>query len=153
MFLLPFPDPSVFRLRTQEGQTRIFDPVRKKFVALSPEEWVRQNLLYVLREHMGYPQGRIAVEKAVWVHGLAQRYDIVVYDGELRPWMLVECKEPGVPIDDRALGQLLRYQHALQCPYWLLSNGQRHYCARTGDGPLRWLDGLPAYEGGILPAL
>ncbi|WP_118975471.1 type I restriction enzyme HsdR N-terminal domain-containing protein [Taibaiella koreensis] len=152
MISLVFPAHD-FRLRQQDGKRYIFDPIRKKYVLLTPEEWVRQHLLVYFCEVMAYPRGLISVEKEIRVNQLKKRYDIVVYDYDHRPWMLIECKEPAVAVDERTLAQLLRYHSSLQCPYWMLSNGTQHFCAAVQDHKVSWLDQLPAHDGGVfLPA-
>jgi hypothetical protein len=118
------------------------DALRNKWLVLTPEEHVRQCLLQYLSGPAGYPGGRIAVERRV---GTALRFDAVVYDDQLSPWMVIECKSPDVPVTDAVLHQLLRYHRSLQCRYWLLCNGLVTLCAEAGaEGPV-WLDALPAY--------
>jgi hypothetical protein len=95
---------------------------------------------------MAYPKGLISVEKEIRVNQLKKRYDIVVYDGFQKPWMLIECKEGGVPISDKTLTQLLRYHQVLQCPFWMLTNGHQHFCAKVDAGRAEWLYTLPVYD-------
>ena len=142
MFAIPFAVPN-FKIK-QEGNNRfIFDFIRKKYVMLTPEEWVRQNILVHLCEALHYPKGLISVEKEIKVNHLKKRYDIVVYNKQQQPWMLVECKEPGTIINDTTLQQLLRYHNVLQCPYWMLTNGQQNFCAEVSGGTVSWLSSLP----------
>lgn len=150
MFSIKFPEHQ-FRYRQQDGQRFIFDSIRKKYVVLTPEEWVRQHILVYFTEVLLYPKGLISVEKEIRVNNLKKRYDIVVYNHHQQPWMLVECKEPGTPIKESTLQQLLRYHHVLQCPYWMLSNGTQHFCAAVGT-QVSWLNELPAYDSSIFPA-
>ena len=134
-------------LRRAAAGTEVHDPFRKRWVRYTPEEAIRQNLLRYCTAHLGYPARRIAVEKAVPAPGIAARFDAVVYDAALRPWMLIECKAPEVPIREQALLQLLRYHHALRCRYWVLYNGIDCYCADAGNPEnIVWLRSLPAYE-------
>jgi hypothetical protein len=151
MFSITFPEHQ-FRYRQQDGQRFIFDFIRKKYVVLTPEEWVRQHILLYFCEVLQYPKGLISVEKEIKVNNLKKRYDIVVYDHGQQPWMLVECKESGTPIKEDTLQQLLRYHHVLQCPYWMLSNGTQHFCAAVAGAQVSWLDALPAYDSGVFPA-
>lgn len=151
MIPLSFPRHD-FRFRQQEGKRYIFDFIRRKYVLLTPEEWVRQHLLVYFCEVMQYPKGLISVEKEIRVNQLRKRYDIVVYDSGHRPWMLIECKEPQEPINDAVLAQLLRYHSQLQCPYWMLSNGSQHFCAAVAAQQVRWLEQLPAHNSGVFPA-
>lgn len=117
---------------------------------LTPEEWVRQNIIAYLMKVLNYPKGLISVEKEIKINTLKKRYDIVVYDYNHQPWMLIECKEPGVSIDDTTLQQLLRYHQVLQCPYWLLTNGEKNFCAALKDNKINWLPAIPAHNSSIL---
>jgi hypothetical protein len=136
------------KLREDEnGKLQVFDPVRKNWFFMTPEEHVRQYLLRYLTEGMEYPAGRMAVEKKIFVGKIAKRFDITVYDGDHRPWMLVECKEPEVMISEATLFQLLNYQRTIQCRYWLLTNGHQTFCADAGNiMEIKWLEQLPVYE-------
>lgn len=142
------PDFSSIQLKLQQtdGKTRVFDPVRRKWLILTPEEHVRQYMICYLTGVMQYPAALLAVEKTIMVGSLKKRFDIVVYNREHKPWMLVECKEPGVPVSEQTLHQLLNYQGPLQCSYWLLTNGHQTFCADACDKDnIRWLASLPAY--------
>jgi hypothetical protein len=145
MIPIVFPEYD-FKIKQEEGRSFIFDLVRKKYVILSPEEWVRQHILHYLVGAMQYPRGLISVEKEIIVNRLRKRYDIVVFSPDRIPWMLVECKEPAVAISDQTLKQLLRYHQTLQCPFWMLSNGRQHYCAQIRDAGPKWLAALPSYD-------
>lgn len=135
------------KLRKAEGKTSVFDPIRKKWVALTPEEHVRQYMLQYLMGAMQYPPGLIAVEKSIMVGTRIKRFDIVVYSRDHKPWMLVECKAPDVPVTEATLHQLLAYQRVMQCSYWLLTNGVQTYCANATDiENISWMNLLPAYE-------
>lgn len=129
------------------GRTTVFDPVRRKWVALTPEEHVRQYVLYYMINVVHYPTGMLSVEKAIMVGNRTKRFDIVVYNREHKPWMLVECKAPEVPISQKTLEQLLSYQRSVQCSYWLLTNGHQTYCADACDvSDIKWLESLPVYN-------
>lgn len=145
MIQLTFPQHQ-FKFRQQENVRYIFDFIRKKYVILTPEEWVRQHILVYFCAVMQYPKGLISVEKEIRINNLKKRYDIVVYDYTHKPWMLVECKEPEVKISDSTLQQLLRYHNILQCPFWLLTNGAQHFCAAVEEGLVTWLPELPAHD-------
>jgi Type I restriction enzyme R protein N terminus (HSDR_N). len=134
-------------LKKQDGKTLVFDPVRKIWVILTPEEHVRQYVLKYLIEQANYPVALISVEKKMMVGNMPKRYDIVVYDRQHKPWMLIECKAPDITISEQTLRQLLQYQQAVQCRYWMLSNGPQSYCADAGNAAnITWLEELPAYE-------
>jgi hypothetical protein len=134
-------------LKKQDGKTLVFDPVRKLWVILTPEEHVRQYMLKYLIEQAHYPAALISVEKKLMVGNMPKRYDIVVYNRGHKPWMLIECKAPDVPVSEQTLRQLLQYQQAIQCPYWMLTNGPHSYCADASDiGNIVWLEELPVYS-------
>lgn len=136
------------RLTQREGKTCVYDPIRKKWVILTPEEHVRQYLIAHLTEVMHYPAGMMAVEKTIKTGALTKRFDIVIYDRAHKPWMLVECKEPEVHVSEKTLYQLLNYQRILQCNYWLLSNGHETFCADAcNTEQINWLHALPVYGG------
>ena len=135
-----------FKIKEDIDHRRIFDIIRKKFVVLTPEEWVRQHILHYLIEEMNYPKGLISVEKEIKVNQLKKRYDIVIYDHFQKPWMLIECKEPKVAISDSTLEQIMRYHQVLQCPFWMLTNGQSSFCAQIENGNIKWLNTLPTYN-------
>ena len=135
------------KLRPFEGSAQVFDHVRKIWVSLTPEEHVRQHILHYLSAKLHYPAALIAVEKQVLLGGLAKRFDIVIYNREHNPWMLIECKAPEVDITDATLQQLLQYQHSMQCRYWVLTNGHQTFCADARNiQQITWLKELPAYN-------
>ena len=135
-----------FKTQAQEGRTQVFDPLRRRFVALTPEEEVRQKTLYLLVEHLGVPAGLLAVEYSVKVNGLDKRADAVVFGNEGRPLMIVECKAPSVTLTETVLEQALRYHSVLQPQYLLLTNGTVTYCYKSEGASLRPLDHLPDYK-------
>lgn len=135
------------KLKTEGARTYVYDPVRKKWLLLTPEEHVRQYLLQYYIHQLQYPAGLIAVEKNVTVAGLAKRFDIVVYNRDHQPWLLTECKAPEVLLNDAAFQQLLRYHNSLQVHYLVLSNGHTNFCADVREqNPIRWLNSLPGYD-------
>lgn len=135
-----------FRTEEREGKTYVFDPLRKRMVLLTPEEEVRQKMLYLLVEHLKVPAGLIAVEYSVKVNGLDKRADAVVFGTEGCPLMVVECKASSVEITQAVLDQALRYHSALQPRYLLLSNGTVTYCFMTEGQNLQPLDHLPDFN-------
>jgi hypothetical protein len=136
------------KLRQEEDRTMVFDPVRKKWLVLTKEEHVRQYLLQYLVDGMGYSLSLMAVEKKIKVGNVFKRFDLVVYNRDHHPWMLVECKEPGVIISEKTLFQLLNYNRSAQCSYWLLTNGHQTYCADARNiNDIKWMEGLPLYQG------
>ena len=135
-----------FKTETKEGKPQVFDPLRRRFVALTPEEEVRQKVLYLLVEQLHVPAGLVAVEYSVKVNGLDKRADAVVFGNEGRPLMIVECKAPSVTLTEAVLEQALRYHSVLQPQYLLLTNGAVTYCYKAEGATLRPLDHLPDYE-------
>ncbi len=135
-----------FKIRTTAGKRYIFDVIRRKYVVLTPEEWVRQHMVRYMLEVMDYPQALISMEKQVVVNSLSRRYDMVVYDRNTRPWMLVECKAPHIAVGDQAFRQLLMYQRAIQCPYGLITNGATSYCCQMQLTDFKWLETLPVFN-------
>lgn len=135
-------------LKQENGQPLVFDPIRRRWLLLTPEEHVRQCIIHYLIHSLQYPQGMIAVEKQIMVGRLTKRFDLIVYDRNHQPWMLVECKAPEVTITEKTLHQLLNYQRTVQCRYWLLTNGHQVFCADAYDvNNIAWLNTLPAYNG------
>ena len=130
----------------REGKTLVFDPLRKRWVALTPEEEVRQKTLYLLVEHFHVPAGLVAVEYSVKVNGLDRRADAVVFGTDARPLMVVECKAPDVAITDKTLDQAVRYHSALQPRFLLLCNGKECHCLRVANGDLQPMDHLPDHD-------
>lgn len=135
-----------FKTTVQEGRTMVFDPLRKRYCALTPEEEVRQKALYLLVEHLGVPPGLLAVEYAIKVNGLDKRCDAVVFDRLGQPLMIVECKAATVRLTQDTLEQAVRYYSALQPKCLLLYNGTECYCFKSEGGQLNALDHLPSYD-------
>lgn len=135
------------KLKKEAEQTRIFDPIRKKWCVLTPEEHVRQYILYYLTTVAQYPAAMLAVEKQIRINNLVKRFDIVVYNRQHQPWLLVECKAPEIALDEQTLHQLLNYNSTMNCNYWMLTNGHQTYCADACDvNNIQWLEHLPAYQ-------
>jgi len=116
-----------FRLKNSENKTLIFDEIRKKFVVLQPEEWVRQHCLKFLIQDKKYPKSLINVEKTLELNGLKKRYDIVVYNSDGSIFLIVECKSPRIKIAQETFDQVARYNMALNSKYLMISNGIEHY--------------------------
>jgi hypothetical protein len=107
------------------------DIIRNKWLQLTPEEWVRQNVLHYLINDLGYPKTLIAVEKQIKTHQTNSRFDIVVYNKAMEIIMLIECKEQNVPLNDAVINQMLNYQSVLQCKYIVVTNGNSTLAWRT----------------------
>ncbi len=110
------------------AREEIFDPVRRRRVARTPEEWVRQQTITMLHEGYGYPLELMQVEAAISLNGLVKRCDIVVFDQEVKPMMIVECKKESVALSQKVIDQACRYNLVLQVPYLLLTNGRQQVC-------------------------
>ena len=119
-----------FKLRDVNNRKEIFDPIRRKFVTLTPEEWVRQHLIAYLTKVKGYPVSMIGVEKQLMLNKLPKRFDLVVFGRNATPYLLVECKAPGVEISEKTFDQAARYNILLQAEYFLITNGLEHYTCR-----------------------
>jgi len=114
--------------RTQQGQVQIYDNLRGKFVALTPEEWVRQHFVAFLTMHKGYNPTLMANEIGLTLNGTRRRCDTVVFDRYSRPLAIVEYKAPDIAITQRVFDQIVRYNMVMQAPYLMVSNGISHYC-------------------------
>lgn len=137
-----------YRYKQSGGKTYLFDAFRKKYVVLTPEEWVRQHLLHYLWSQLGFPMALISVEKSFLVEGLQRRYDAVVYDRAFQPLLLIECKAPSVGVDQSVFDQAARYNRTLKVPFMLVSNGLTHILAKVDGEAGRYIfaNGLLGYE-------
>jgi len=123
---LNFPTYS-FRFKNSENKVAIFDEIRKKFIILTPEEWVRQHVVQYLLQDKNYPKSYINVEKLIKVNDLSKRYDIIVYQPNGAIYLLIECKAPEVIITQQTFDQIARYNLVLNAKYLMVSNGLNHY--------------------------
>ncbi|NND88580.1 MAG: type I restriction enzyme HsdR N-terminal domain-containing protein [Flavobacteriaceae bacterium] len=126
MVKLNFPSYT-FRLQKADNKELIFDTIRKKFVVLTPEEWVRQHTICFLMEEHQIPRSHINVEKELRLNKLKKRYDIVVFDRNGGIYLIVECKAPSVPIQQATFDQIARYNMVLDAQYLMVTNGLDHY--------------------------
>jgi hypothetical protein len=140
------------RLRQTNGADEVFDPVRRRWFRLTPEEWVRQHVLHYLISEKGYPAALLAVEKTIAVNKLRKRCDVVAYNAQAQPLLLVECKAPDVPITQAAFDQIARYNLTLGVHLLLVTNGLTHYCCRMNHDAQQYvfLAELPAYPVAII---
>jgi hypothetical protein len=135
-----------FKLTRTEDQTQIFDEVRRKWVVLTPEEWVRQHVLVYLRDNLGYPGGLLQVEGSLKLNGMKRRADVVAYDRTGKPFLLIECKAPEVALSQKVLDQAARYHLVLGVPYILITNGLEHFCIdTTNEGRPQYLHSIPVF--------
>ncbi|HMO34136.1 MAG TPA: type I restriction enzyme HsdR N-terminal domain-containing protein [Lacibacter sp.] len=147
MIRVAFPPPA-FQVKTSGGRELIFDALRKQWVRLTPEEWVRQNFVQYLIQVKLYPAALIGVEKEIRLGELKKRFDLLVFDTHHQPWMLVECKAMKVPLDETVLQQVLRYHSAVEVPFLVLTNGANTYGWSKTAGRLLPLQELPAFGSG-----
>jgi hypothetical protein len=122
MIAVQYPEPQ-FRIKNEKGKQYIFDTVRKIWVLLTEEEWVRQNFVNYLITKLNYPSTVIALEKEISLNDLKKRFDILVYDKDHKPWMLIECKEPKQNLGEDVLQQVLRYNISVPVKYIVITNG------------------------------
>jgi hypothetical protein len=123
----------------------IFDDVRKQWALLTPEEWVRQNFLQYLVQVIKYPATLIAVEKEIILNGMKKRFDILVYNRVMQPWMVVECKEMNVALNQTVLDQVIRYNMVLQSYFLVITNGLHCFAFAIKNGKMMELTELPEY--------
>ena len=116
-----------FRIRNEEGKQMIFDPIRKKYVVLTPEEWVRQHFIQFLKIEKNYPESLMAVEKQVLVNGNQRRFDLLIYSRKGQPQLIAEFKAPSVKITQETFDQVVRYNMALHVKKVVISNGLQHF--------------------------
>ena len=126
---LNFPEYK-FRFKSNENKRLIFDVIRKKFLVLTPEEWVRQHVIQLLINEKNYPISHINVEKQLKLHNTTKRYDIVVYNSDGSIQLIVECKAPAIKISQDTFDQVARYNLVLNSGYLMVTNGLEHYFCR-----------------------
>ena len=145
--VLSLPDHGIKTKHDARG-AQVFDPIRRKWVTLTPEEWVRQHFVNHLVQDLGYPAGRTLVEHGLTYNGRAQRADVVVCDDAGGPLVLVECKAPVVPITQRTFEQAARYNTVFKVPFLMVTNGLKHFCCRVDHltGRVDFLPDLPVYD-------
>lgn len=145
MLFIKYPDPG-FRIKNEAGKQYIFDAIRKMWLVLTEEEWVRQNFISYLIKEMNYPSTLIALEKELQLGELKKRFDILIYDRDHTPWMLVECKAPAVKLNEDVLQQALRYNISVPVRYIIITNGIAT-CGWGKEGAaLHKLEALPGCE-------
>ena len=139
--------PFDIKIQQRDGKSFIFDPLRKKYIALTPEEWVRQHFVHLLTDYKGYPKGLLANEVQLNLNGTKKRCDTVLFNKDLSARMIVEYKAPHVEITQAVFDQITRYNMVLKVDYLIVSNGLRHYCCHIGYNTMRYtfLPDIPAY--------
>jgi hypothetical protein len=136
--------PFNFRIKKEDEKEWIFDEVRKQWVRLTPEEWVRQNILQYLLQVKKYPASLIAIEKEIALSDLRKRFDILVYR-DAKPWMIIECKEMNVPLGEATIRQILNYNITIQADYIVITNGTDHRGFHLANGSAEAILELPEF--------
>ncbi len=137
-----------FRISGKEGSEMILDPLRRKYVKLSPEEWVRQNFVQYLINEGKYPPGLLGIEVLFRFNKLKRRVDILVHDRSGKPVLIVECKSPEIEIDDKVFEQIATYNMSYKVPYLIVTNGMHHYACKIDHAAMKfdYLLVIPLYE-------
>jgi hypothetical protein len=136
-----------FRIVEKNNRWEIYDENRRKWIKLTPEEWVRQHFIHFLVKDKMFPKSLMAIEKKVLINGLSQRFDLLVYDRKGNPLLIAEFKSPDIQIDQTTFDQASRYNSALRAPYFLISNGMVHFVCKMDfeNRTTRYLDEIPTF--------
>ena len=147
MFRLNLPQYEI-KISEKDGKRMIFDFLRRKYVALTPEEWVRQHFVHFLIEHKGYPKGLIGNEIELQIGAKRLRCDSILYNKMAQPQMIIEYKAPTIPIQQKVFQQISTYNLLLKVDYLIVSNGIQHYCCKMdyNNQKCLFLEGIPEYE-------
>ena len=144
MIVVDFPAPQ-FRTKQEGEKQYIYDNIRKQWMLLTNEEWVRQNFIVYMIQQCGYPNTMIAIEKEIALYDRKKRFDIVVYNREHKPWMMIECKSADVELSELVLQQLLRYNISLPVDYMIITNGHNTIGWKKEAGKLDLIKEMPAW--------
>lgn len=138
--------PYQFRTKEEEGTTFIFDQIRKKFLVLTPEEWVRQNFIEFLLDEYNYPRSLFKCEEGLKYNKMLRRSDILIYDRNGHPFFLIECKAPEIKIDKKVFQQVSVYNQTLRAPFIAVTNGLEHYICKIdlAVGEYEFMNEIPA---------
>ena len=147
MFALNLPGYDT-KILSKDGKPTIFDLLRRCYVALTPEEWVRQHFVHFLIEHCNYPATLMGNEVGLTLNGTKKRCDTVVYDRNLKPRIIIEYKAPTVKINKEVFSQIARYNLVLKVDYLIISNGIQHYCCRMDyeKNSFEFIANIPEYN-------
>ena len=140
--------PYAIKLGEKNGRRTVFDILRRKYVALTPEEWVRQHFVHFLIEHKGYPKGLLGNEMELRVGTKRLRCDTLLYNAALQPQMIIEYKAPGITLTKEVFDQIFAYNLLLHVDYLIVSNGLQHYCCRMNyeKRQYEFLQEIPDYS-------
>lgn len=147
MYQLNLPEYQ-FKIKKQNNKLFVFDSQRKRYVALTPEEWVRQHFVRFLIEEMHYPASLLAIEHQIDFNGMKKRCDSILFDNMAQPKLIIELKAPTVAITQQVFDQVAVYNAKLNVQFFIISNGLEHYCCRvdTKNARYEFLPGIPEYE-------
>ena len=136
------------KITIKDGKRQIFDILRRSYVALTPEEWVRQHFVHYLINEKGYPQSLMANETAIQLNNIKLRCDTVVYDKQLKPRAIVEYKAQTVELKQEVFAQIARYNLVLKVDYLIVSNGIKHYCCKMDyeNSCYKFVNEIPHYQ-------
>jgi type I site-specific restriction endonuclease len=137
-----------FKIKEEKEKKYVFDEVRRRYVALTPEEWVRQHMIRFLNLTRNYPLSLFSIEKKHVHNRMARRCDFVIYDRLGYPLMIVECKAPAVEIGQQVFDQASRYNQQLKAPYLLITNGKKHFCCKVNvdNHGFEFLTDIPSFD-------
>lgn len=125
---------------------KVFDIIRKQYVELTPEEKVRQYCIHTLIEQYDYPKTAFAVEGSLIVNSMTRRFDILIYDRALKPFMIIECKRPDVELSQKTIDQIAAYNHITQAPYLMITNGESTYILNYENRTYSFCEQIPRYD-------
>ena len=125
---------------------KVFDIIRKQYVELTPEEKVRQYCIHTLIEQYDYPKTAFAVEGSLIVNSMTRRFDVLIYDRELKPFMIIECKRPDVELSQKTIDQIAAYNHIIQAPYQMITNGKSTYILNYENRTYSFCEQIPRYD-------
>jgi hypothetical protein len=146
MYKLNLPEFD-YKLKKADGKVWIFDVIRKKYLVLTPEEWVRQHFVHFLINNFKYPKSLIKIEGGLRYNQLQKRTDILIFDREAKPWMVIECKSPELRLSEMTLQQASVYNATLKAKFLTVTNGLQYFCSATDwtEGKVTLLNQLPSY--------
>ena len=144
MINIEYPAPN-FKIKQEEGKEFIFDALRKKWIVLTPEEWVRQNFIQYLIQVKNYPTSLMALEKELKIGSVKRRFDLLVFNRDQQPWLMVECKAMGTKLTEDVLQQLLHYNMAIPVSYLIITNGNDCMGWHRSEVGVSNLDKIPDY--------
>ena len=138
---------AALKTKLVEGTTQVFDAVRKKYLVLTPEEWVRQHFIHYLNKEKNYPLGLMGVEQMLKYNTMQTRADIVLYTADGKPNVIVECKAPKVKITQDAFNQIAKYNFKLKVDFLVVTNGLQHFCCAMDykNNKITFLKEVPSY--------